>query len=138
MEIKLFVATKAFIVYRGKVLLLRESSKYEDGSNVGKYDVAGGRVVPGQRFDESLLREVTEETGLVVSIGKPFYVGEWRPIIRDEQWQIIGVFFECYADSDQVTLSQDHAEYLWIDPKNYTQCDLIENLKPAFDSYLKP
>ncbi len=136
MEPKLFVATKAFIVYKGRVLLLRESSKYEDGSNAGKYDVVGGRVIPGQRFDESLLREVKEETGLLVSIGKPFYVGEWRPVIREEQWQIVGTFFECYADSDQVILSQDHAECLWIDPINYGHYDLIENLKPAFEQYL--
>ena len=53
---KIFVAMKAFIVHSGKVLLLRESSKYSDGSNAGKFDVVGGRVEQGQRFDESLLR----------------------------------------------------------------------------------
>lgn len=136
MEVKLFVATKAFIVNQGKVLLLRESSKYEDGTNAGKFDVVGGRVTPGQRFDESLLREVMEETGLTVSIGKPFYVGEWRPKVRDEQWQIIGTFFECHSDSDQVVLSQDHAEFVWIDPGTYAQYDIIENLKPAFEQYI--
>lgn len=136
METKLFVATKAFILYNGKVLLLRESTKYTDGSNAGKYDVVGGRVTPGERFDESLLREIDEETGLEVSIGKPFYVGEWRPVVRGEQWQIVGTFFECHTSSDQITLSQDHAEYLWIDPKDYEQYDLIENLKPAFEQYL--
>lgn len=33
---KLFVATKAFIVHKNKVLLLKESSKYDDGTNSGK------------------------------------------------------------------------------------------------------
>src|SRR5258708_5664220 len=73
MDIKLFVATKAFIVYNGKVLILQESNKYTDGSNEGKFDVVGGRIVPGERFDESLLREIEEETGLEVKIGKPFF-----------------------------------------------------------------
>jgi len=67
MEPKLFVATKAFIVYNNKVLILRESIKYQEGTNHGKYDVVGGRVKPGQRFDESLLREIKEETGLEIA-----------------------------------------------------------------------
>ncbi|MBU1037368.1 hypothetical protein KKF32_05110 [Patescibacteria group bacterium] len=46
METKLFVATKAFIVHQGKVLILKESPKYQDGANIGKYDVAGGRIKP--------------------------------------------------------------------------------------------
>lgn len=136
METKLFVATKAFIVHNGKVLILRESSNYTDGSNAQKYDVVGGRVKPGERFDESLKREVEEETGLTVSIEKPIHVGEWRPIVRDEQWQIVGIFFVCRANSGEITLSEDHSEYQWIDPREYSKYPLIENLKPAFEAYL--
>jgi len=136
MEIKLFTATKAFIVYKEKILILRESSQYQDGANINKYDVPGGRVKPGQRFDESLMREIEEETGLKIKIGKPFFVNEWRPVVKGEQWQIIGTFFECSADSDQVTLSQDHDDYQWIEPKNYKNYNLIGNLHPAFESYL--
>ena len=133
---KIFVAMKAFIVHDGKVLLLRESSKYSDGANVGKFDVVGGRVEPGQRFDESLLREITEETGLNVKIGRPFFVNEWRPVVRGEQWQIVGTFFECLAESEDVKLSADHSEFTWIDPNDYKNYNIIDNLIPAFESYL--
>jgi 8-oxo-dGTP diphosphatase len=136
MDIKLFVATKAFVLFQNKVLLLRESSQYQDGSHAGKYDIVGGRVIPGQRFDESLLREVKEETGLTVTIGRPFYVGEWRPVVRGEQWQIVGTFFECFTDSDKVILSEDHTDYQWIDPKEYYRYELIDNLEPAFERYV--
>ena len=137
MEIKLFTATKAFIVYNGKVLLLKESMKYTDGSNAGKFDVVGGRVKPGQRFDESLIREIQEETGLNIKIGRPFFVNEWRPIVRGEQWQIVGTFFECFSESDKVLLSEDHEEYVWIDPKEYKKYNLIDNLIPAFEEWLQ-
>ncbi len=137
MEPKLFVATKAFIVHNGKVLILRESTKYQSGANIGKFDVVGGRVEPGQRFDESLAREIKEETGLNVKIGKPFFVNEWRPVVKGEQWQIVGTFFECVADSDNVKLSNDHDDHKWIDPKEYKNHPLIENLQPAFEAYLK-
>lgn len=136
MEIKLFTATKAFIIYDGKILLLKESTKYADGANAGKFDVPGGRVKPSQRFDESLIREIKEETGLEVKIGRPFFVGEWRPFVRGEQWQIVGTYFECFAETASVVLSDDHEEYVWINPEEYYKYNLIDNLKPAFESYL--
>ncbi len=136
MELKLFVAMKAFVEYNGKVLLVRESPSYKEGTNVGKFDVPGGRVKPGEKWNQVLLREVKEETGLAVEIGRPFFVGEWRPMVQGEQWQVIGMFFQCAAPNDTIVLSEDHAEYLWIDPREYAQFPLIENLVPAFQQYL--
>ena len=136
-EPRMFTATKAFIINKeGKILILRESPKYVDGANISKYDVVGGRVKPGQRFDDSLIREVSEETGIEIKIGKPFFVNEWRPIVKDEPWQIVGIFFECFPKSEEVKLSDDHDDYLWIDPDDYKNYNLIENLYPAFESYL--
>ena len=134
---KLFIATKAFISYKGKILLLRESAKYKDGANAGKFDVVGGRVEPGQHWDESLRREILEETGLLVTIGKPFHVGEWRPIVRGEEWQVIGVYLECTTEDDSVRLSEDHQEHVWIDPTTFRSHPLIENVQGAFEAYLK-
>jgi 8-oxo-dGTP diphosphatase len=93
LPIKLFAAVKAFIVRDGKVLVIRESSAYRDGTQAGKYDVVGGRIEPGQAFDESLSREVKEETGLDIAIGPPFFVNESRPVVRGEPWHIIRIFF---------------------------------------------
>jgi hypothetical protein len=42
MEPKLFVATKAFIIRDGKVLIVRESLRYDEGANADKFDVPGG------------------------------------------------------------------------------------------------
>ncbi|MBI2499825.1 NUDIX domain-containing protein [Candidatus Woesearchaeota archaeon] len=137
METKLFVATKAFIYFNGKILLLRESDKYKDGSNHGKYDVVGGRIKPGQNFKESLLREIKEETGLNVKIGKPFFVNEWRPIVNNEQWHIVGVYFECVSNSNSIKLSEDHDHFLWINPNEYKNHKLIENLNVVFEEVLK-
>ena len=137
MVIKQFVAMKAFIFFGGKVLVLRESDKYTDGTNAGKYDVVGGRVKPGEQFEESLRREIKEETGLSVSIGDPFYVGEWRPMVAGEHWQVIGTFFECVAETDEVKLGKDHDGYKWISPGEFDKLPVIESVKQAFDKYLE-
>lgn len=136
MNFRTHPAIKAFVVYEGKVLLLRESINYEDGTNEGKFDVVGGRVKPGQRFDDSLIREIKEETDLEVVLGEPFHIDEWRPTIRGEQWQIVGTFVECFAKSNQVQLSRDHYEYIWVNPEDYREYDLIDSLNQAFEIYL--
>lgn len=136
MKPKLFMAMKAFIVHDGKVLIVRESPKNPVGTNPNKYDVVGGRLEPGERFDECLVREIKEETGLSATIKRPFVVNEWRPIVHGEPWQIVGVFFECVAKTNTVQLSVDHDDYKWIDPKDYKKYPLIENLHPAFAAFL--
>ena len=131
-EPKFFIAAKAVIKKDGKILLLRESSLYSDGANKDCFDFPGGRLKPGEHFVEVLKREVLEETGLLVKIGKPLTVGEWWPVVKGEQWQVIGVFFECESLSKDIVLSQDHNEFVWIDPKEYLNYNIIDNLKPVF------
>jgi len=135
MEIKVYAAMRAFIVHNGKILLIRESLKYES-PNQGKYDVPGGKVKPEERFDDCLTREIKEETGLTVTLGKPFSVCEWRPVVKGIKNHIVGTFFECFADSPNVTLSESHDEYLWISPKEYNKYPLIKSSTKAFEDYL--
>lgn len=134
--VKQFVAMKAFLVFEGKVLIIRES-KERNRANSGQFDLVGGRVELGETFEDALLREIKEETGLTASIGKPFFVGEWRPKINGEQWQIIGTFFECFADSNQVKLDAEHDEFAWINPGDYKNYPLIPNLFDIFAAYMK-
>lgn len=134
---KQLVAMKALLIHNGKVLIVRESVKNPDGTNTGKYDVVGGRVEPGEHALDTLSREIKEETGIPADIGAPFHVGEWRPVVRGEEWQIIATFFTCTSPTDRVVLSRDHDDYQWIDPKQYRQYPLIGNLVPVFEAYLK-
>lgn len=134
---KQFIATKALITYQDKVLVLRESSKYEDGTNANKFDVVGGRLAVGEKFDEALIREVKEETGLDVRIGEPFFVSEWRSNVRGEDWQVVGIFFRCEADTDAVVLSVDHDAYVWINSNEYKENNVIQNLYPVFEKYIE-
>ena len=128
---------KAFLLFKDKVLILRESPNYEEGTNKGRYDLVGGRVAPGENFANALLREIKEETSLDAQIGKPILVDEWYPIVKGEQWHVIGVSFKCSANSDQIMLNGDHDDYKWIDPKDYKNYPLTTNAYNVFDAYLK-
>src|SRR5688572_24340135 len=101
-QITLRVAAKGVIVHEGKVLILREAATYKDGTGTGRFHLPGGRLNPGEAFIDGLHREIKEETGLEVTPLQPLYVGEWRPVIRGEQLQIIAIFMVCEAKTTDV------------------------------------
>lgn len=134
-EIVQRIAMKAVIVKDGKILLLREAATYGDGTQRGRYHMPGGRIEAGENFEEALRREIREETGLEVDIKHPIYVGEWRPVIRDMEHQIIGVFFVCSPKTTKITLSTEHDDYQWIDPKKRKYFDIMDPEDKVIDRH---
>jgi 8-oxo-dGTP diphosphatase len=130
------IACKALIQHGSEILILREAKSYKDGTNVGRYHLPGGRIEPGEHFMDGLKREVKEETGLEITVEKPLYVGEWRPVIRGEENQIIAIFFICRAKNKTITLSEEHDEYRWIDPRSYDEIDLMKPEDKVIEAYI--
>lgn len=126
---KLFVGAKGLVVHNGKVLLLRESSKYEDGSKVGKWDVPGGRILPEEEVRNGLKREIEEESALKIEAGELLGVFDGFPEIKGEKCHVVRLYFLCYALSDQVVLSQDHDAYDWVDPTDWGDKALVADLE---------
>lgn len=135
-EINLRVAMKAVIVNDlGQVLILREANTYEEGTQTGRYHVPGGRINPGEHFEDALRREVIEETGLEVDILYPIYVGEWRPVIKGVQNQIIATFQVCKAKTTDVKLSEEHDDYKWINPIDRVNFDIMDPEDKVIDRF---
>ncbi len=58
--------TLCYIIKNGRVLMLYRNKK-ENDLNEGKWVGPGGKFEPGETADECMIREVYEETGLVVT-----------------------------------------------------------------------
>lgn len=134
-NIQLFVAVKAFILNKkGEVLLLRESSSYIDGTNLGRYDVPGGRIDNGESLEVALSREVREETGLSVARSELLDVHDTFNEKGDETWHIVRLFYKVSCENNEVILSSDHDDYIWIPVSEAIEKNgLIQNLVPLLE-----
>jgi 8-oxo-dGTP diphosphatase len=131
------IAMKAVIANsEGKVLVVRIADTPKAGPNAGKYGLTGGKLKAGEKWDDGLIRETKEETGLVVEVLKPLHVGEWRPIVQSVQLQIVGVFLECSAKKFEVTLSAENDDYQWVDVALLKSLDVLEPDRTVVLSYL--
>lgn len=129
---KLFVGAKGIVICDGKVLLLRESSAYKEGTEEGKWDVPGGRIEPNEAVRDGLMREVKEESGLVVKPGKLLNVNDGFPVINGEKCHVVRIYFLCDASESEVVLSQDHDKYDWVNPKDFGDRMLVGDLEEIF------
>ncbi|MDH5793615.1 MAG: NUDIX hydrolase [Candidatus Bathyarchaeota archaeon] len=76
------IGVGAVIIKDGKILL--EKRKNEPGK--GKWSVPGGLVELGESVEQTVMREVEEETGLEVE--KPEHIDVVDNIIRDESGRV--------------------------------------------------
>ncbi len=78
------------IFNKGKILMLRTKSN-------GKYFFPGGGIEPGEKMKEALHREIKEEVGITVKIGKLLHFKEqffyYDP--GDEAFHMFNFFFLC-------------------------------------------
>lgn len=136
MDIRNFTATKAFIRYQGKILLLRESGHYADGTQKELYDVTGGRINADETLMQGLSREVYEETGIHIKTSREFFVRDVIVKRPDEEWHINAHYFICDVENDHIVLSMDHDDHIWINPQDHKTLQIIPDLTEVFEAYL--
>jgi 8-oxo-dGTP diphosphatase len=109
---------------KGRWLLLKRPEHSEWDWNIGKWDLPGGKLNPGESFEEALVREVKEETGLTISMQEVYgAVGDEIPTNRIAHLVMTGKLV-----SGEVNLSTEHVEYAWIPPEKINEMELCNYL----------
>ncbi len=127
-----YIGQKAFIEKDGKVLVLFDPQ-------IG-LDFPGGKIQIGENdFNESLRREVREETTLEIDIGSPFvrWYFEFRPGHRNAGKQVYLVGFRCTYRSGEVKLSSEHNKFEWVDKNSYRALDDGSTYFKVLEEYFK-
>ncbi len=109
---KFRIATKGYVFKDDKVLVLYKPEAVAAMSMVEQawVDQPGGSVEYGESFEEGLLREIDEETGLSVRVVAPF--NTW--MYTRERSQLMGVDFLCEWKGGDVALSEEHEGFEWL------------------------
>lgn len=126
----LYVGQKAFIERDGMVLVVMDP-------DLG-LDFPGGKIQEGETdLTESLKREVREETGLEIAKGDVFitWYNVYGPKHRNAGKKVYLVGFRCKYVSGEVTLSDEHSEYKWVDKDSYRSLDDGSDYFKAIEKY---
>ncbi|MDP3957024.1 MAG: NUDIX domain-containing protein [bacterium] len=125
-----YLTVKGIVERDGKILVLKRSVTDDHLPEV--WETPGGGVDREENPEEALRREILEETGLTVAIGKPFNVFTFR---KDTGEFKVGITFLCKYESGEVKLSEEHSEYRFIKPSEFKALPSIPSLYEEIARY---
>ena len=118
------VGVGGVIVDEGKVVLVRR--KYEPLK--GHWSLPGGMVEIGETLETALIREMREETGLVVDVGPVIEV--FDRITRDEdrrvRYHFVLVDYVCRRMEGALRAGSDVDAAIWVDAENLAEYSLTD------------
>ena len=107
----------------GEILLLKVNQEKFKHPKPGSYwDIPGGRVLNGHTIEETLRREVEEETGLTtLELLEPIdtVVSNIEiPLEGEQKAGLVLSIYNCFLrDEANIRLSEEHTESSWFSPK---------------------
>jgi 8-oxo-dGTP pyrophosphatase MutT (NUDIX family) len=126
--LRLPISLKAAIVDGGRVcLLLNERDQWE---------LPGGRLEAAETLAAGLAREVQEELGLVVRVGR--LVDGWVFDGVPGKEVLVLVFTAGLAEPGTPRLSQEHRAYRWCGPAELPGLSLPPNFSIVLQELLRP
>jgi 8-oxo-dGTP diphosphatase len=116
----------------GRVLILRRRNT---SSGMGSWCLPCGKVDYGNTIEETIRKELQEETSLACT--------DWRFLFWQDSlptpgapMHCINLYFEC-AVSGTVTLDDESSEYAWISPSELSQYQIVFRSDVAILRYWK-
>ena len=103
---KIYFAAKAFIIKDKRYLAVHKM-----GVTHNLWELPGGRMEFGETAEETLFREVSEETNLIIKSFK--LLDTWNFVSNN--YQITGVIYLCTVKDGDLILSNEHDKFQWLD-----------------------
>lgn len=129
------IGVGAIIIRNGKLLL--EKRKATPGR--GKWSVPGGVVELGESSKQTVIREVKEETNLIVE--EPILLDVVNYIVLDEKskvkYHFLIVEYFMKLKGGQLKAADDAAELRWVSFDEVKNYDLIKSFREFFQKNLQ-
>ena len=120
-----FVGVGAIIIEGGRVALIKRGH----APAIGEWSIPGGTMEVGEMVREAVVREVREETGLIVEAGE--LLGVFDRVLRDSadqvQFHYVLIDFLCTLRGGQLKAGDDAAEARWFTAEEADDLPLPED-----------
>ncbi|MCF0226279.1 MAG: NUDIX domain-containing protein [Methanobrevibacter sp.] len=115
----------------GEILLLKRHPQSYYGAD--KWELPGGKVDKGEFFDEALLREITEETGLTAKIG------DFCEAIQEDypHKRTVQIIMYLKDVKGELKISDEHIDYKWVLESKIRELEITDALKKLLDKKMK-
>lgn len=130
-----FEVVSCFMIHDGKILLLHRLDS--DDMQPDVWGLPAGKREVDETMQTGILREVQEETGLVVS-EQEMKFHESLYVRYPEYDFVYHAFSTSYEEKPKITLSPaEHKDYRWVTPQEALQMKLILDLDECIKRYFK-
>ena len=122
---KTYFAVVGVVRNKGKVLILKKSP--EDYNYPNKWSFCSGYVKEFEAAENTVLREIKEETGLnakIIRKGRLFQKDDRK---KGKSWVIL--LFLCEVNSRNVQLDHENTEFEWINYKDVKTYSTVPGLQ---------
>jgi ADP-ribose pyrophosphatase YjhB (NUDIX family) len=99
------------MIDEGRILVVQR----DGGALAGSWAVPGGRQRYGETMEQAVRREVLEETGLVVEVGDPVWIGDILDPADPADYHYTVVDFAAFAVDGELRAGDDAADARWVD-----------------------
>ncbi len=132
---RFMVAVGAVIANKGKILLIKRSQKLD--WHPGGWEIMYGRIAQHEDPTDGLIRELKEELGISVAVGRPLTCWHiYRGHEETAENELVGITFLASTDQIEITLSDEHEEYRWVTPEEAKELIKVEGIHRDIQAYI--
>ena len=122
---KTYFVVTGVVRHRGKILILKKSPK--DYNYPSRWSFCSGYVKEFEAAEDTVLREIGEETGLKAKIVKKGKLFQKDDKSNGKSWVIKP--FLCGVNSNDVKLDHENIDFRWINYRDIRKYPTVPGLK---------
>jgi len=122
---KTYFAVTGVVKYKNKILILKKS--HNDHNFPNHWSFCSGYIKEFESAEDTVLREIKEETGLKGKILKKGKLFVQKYPTKGKEWYVMP--FLCEVNSDKINLDYENTAYRWINHKDISNYKTVPGLK---------
>ena len=121
---KTYFVVTGIVRYKDKFLILKKSS--DDRNYPDKWSFCSGFVKEFEPGEDTVIREIKEETGLDAKILKKGDIIKVIDKEKGKKW-VVAVYL-CKVEKEEVKLCHENSEFRWVSADEFKNYDFVPGL----------